>query len=65
MSVFFQDEYPEIYFQMGIAEQNMLSTATGFALGGKIAFSISFVVFSLGQPYDQIRSSIAIPNLNV
>lgn len=65
MSVFFQDEYPERYFQMGIAEQNMLSTAAGLALGGKVAFASSFAVFSSGRPYDQIRSSIAIPNLNV
>ncbi len=65
MSVFFEEEYPERYFQMGIAEQNMLSTAAGLALGGKIAFASSFAVFSSGRPYDQIRSSIAIPNLNV
>ena len=65
MSVYFQEEYPERYFQMGIAEQNMLSTAAGLALGGKVAFASSFAVFSSGRPYDQIRSSIAIPNLKV
>lgn len=65
MSVYFQNEYPERYFQMGIAEQNMISTAAGLSLAGKIPFASSFAVFSSGRPYDQIRSSIAIPNLNV
>jgi transketolase len=65
MSVYFQDKYPERYFQMGIAEQNMMSTAAGLALGGKIPFASTFAVFATGRPYDQIRSSIAIPNLSV
>lgn len=65
MSSLFGAAFPERYFQMGIAEQNMTSVAAGFALTGKIAFVNSFAVFASGRPYDQIRSSICIPNLNV
>ncbi len=65
MSCFFQNKYPERYFQMGIAEQNMASTSAGLALAGKIPFYSSFAVFATGRAYDQIRSSIAIPSLNV
>ena len=65
MSCFFQSEFPERYFQMGIAEQNMASTSAGLALAGKIPFFSSFAVFATGRAYDQIRSSIAIPGLNV
>ena len=65
MSKLFGAENPKRYFQMGIAEQNMLSTAAGLALAGKIPFANSFAVFSSGRPYDQIRSSICIPNANV
>lgn len=65
MSVLFGAEYPDRYFQMGIAEQNMMSVAAGLALAGKVAFANSFAVFATGRPYDQVRSSICIPNLNV
>lgn len=65
MSCLFQDAYPGRYFQMGIAEQNMMSTAAGLALGGKKPYASTFAVFATGRPYDQIRSSIAIPNLHV
>lgn len=65
MSNLFGDAYPERYFQMGIAEQNMASVAAGLALTGKTAFINSFAVFTSGRAYDQIRSSICIPNLNV
>jgi len=64
-SIMFGNAYPERYFQMGIAEQNMLSTAAGLALTGKIPFVSTFAVFASGRPYDQIRSSIAIPDLSV
>jgi transketolase len=50
---------------MGIAEQNMASTAAGFALAGMIPFIHSFAVFATGRVYDQIRNSICIPNLPV
>jgi transketolase len=64
-SVLFQAEFPDRYFQMGIAEQNMASTAAGFALAGMIPFIHSFAVFATGRIYDQLRNSICIPNLPV
>jgi transketolase len=64
-SAMFQAEFPDRYFQMGIAEQNMASTAAGFALSGMIPFIHSFAVFASGRAYDQIRNSICIPNLPV
>jgi len=64
-SAMFQAEFPDRYFQMGIAEQNMASTAAGFALAGMIPFIHSFAVFATGRVYDQIRNSICIPNLPV
>lgn len=65
MSNMFEAEYPKRYFQMGIAEANMMSVAAGLALTGHIAFASTFAVFATGRPYDQIRSSVAIPRLNV
>ena len=65
MSNMFESEFPERYFQMGIAEANMISVAAGLALTGHVAFANSFAVFASGRPYDQIRSSVAIPRLNV
>ncbi|MBR2698339.1 MAG: transketolase family protein [Clostridia bacterium] len=65
MSNMFDGAFPERYFQMGIAEANMISAAAGLALTGHIAFASTFAVFASGRPYDQIRSSVAIPRLNV
>ncbi len=65
MSVLFQAEFPNRYFQMGIAEQNMASTAAGFALAGMIPFIHSFAVFASGRAYDQLRNSNCIPNLSI
>lgn len=65
MSMMFGEKFPERYFQVGIAEQNMAAMAAGLALTGKTAFINSFAVFSSGRAYDQIRSSICIPCLNV
>lgn len=65
MSNMFQGAFPERYFEMGIAEQNMLSTAAGLALSGKIVFANSFAVFISGRAYDQIRQTISIGKLNV
>lgn len=65
MTYLFGDAYPDRYFQMGIAEQNMASVAAGLALTGKTAFINSFAVFASGRAYDQIRSSICIPKLDV
>ena len=65
MSNMFGAEFPNRYFQMGIAEANMISAAAGLALTGHIAYASTFAVFASGRPYDQIRSSVAIPRLNV
>jgi len=65
MSNMFQATFPERYFEMGIAEQDMLSTAAGLAVAGKIPFVSSFAVFVTGRAYDQIRQTIAIGKLNV
>jgi len=65
MSCLFKETFPERYFEMGIAEQNMASVSAGLALTGKMPFYSSFAVFASGRAYDQIRCSIAIPRLNV
>lgn len=61
----FSKEFPERFFDMGIAEQDMMSTAAGMATCGKIAFASTFAMFAAGRAYDQIRNSICYPNLNV
>lgn len=65
MSYLFQQAYPDRYFEMGIAEQNMLSTAAGLAASGKIPFCSTFAIFLTGKAFDQIRQTIAIGKLNV
>lgn len=65
MSILFQNAYPERYFEMGIAEANMASTAAGLSLTGKVPFINSFAVFSTGRCYDQLRQTISIAGLNV
>ena len=65
MSTLFQQAFPDRYFEMGIAEQNMASTAAGLALTGKVAFIGSFAVFASGRTYDQLRQTISIAKLNV
>lgn len=61
----FIDENPERFFQIGIAEANMMGIAAGLTLGGKIPFTSTFANFSTGRVYDQIRQSIAYSNKNV
>jgi len=61
----FAKHYPERFFDMGIAEQNMMGTAAGLALAGKIPCASTFAVFATGRAYDQIRNAIAYPGLNV
>lgn len=61
----FSKAFPERFFNMGIAEQNLLGTAAGLAASGKIPFASSFAVFAVGRAYDQIRNTIAYPHLNV
>ena len=61
----FAKKFPERFFDMGISEQDMLSTASGFATCGKIPYVSTFAVFAAGRAYDQIRNSICYPKLNV
>ena len=65
MGSLFEAAYPNRFYEMGIAEANMASVAAGLSLTGKIPFFASFAVFCPGRCYDQIRTSICIPNLNV
>lgn len=61
----FIDENPERFFQVGIAEANMMGIAAGLTIGGKIPFTGTFANFSTGRVYDQIRQSIAYSDKNV
>lgn len=61
----FAKEFPDRFFDMGVAEQNMLGTAAGLAAAGKIPFASSFAMFATGRAFEQIRNSIAYPKLNV
>ena len=61
----FAKAIPERFFDMGISEQDMISTAAGFSTCGKIPFAATFAVFATGRGYDQIRNSVCYPNLNV
>ncbi len=61
----FKQKFPERFFQVGIAEANMMSIAAGLATGGKIPFTGTFANFSTGRVYDQIRQSIAYSHKNV
>ena len=61
----FAKSFPERFFDIGIAEQDMISTAAGFATCGKVPYVSTFAVFATGRAYDQIRNSICYPNLNV
>ena len=61
----FGQKFPERFFNLGVAEQNMLGWAAGLAAANKVPFASTFAVFATGRAYDQIRNSIAVPNLNV
>ncbi len=61
----FEASFPERFFNMGIAEQNMLGVSAGMATCNKIPFVSTFAVFATGRAYDQIRNSICYPKLNV
>ncbi|NLW16506.1 MAG: transketolase family protein [Firmicutes bacterium] len=61
----FRDKYPERFFDLGIAEQDMVGTAAGLAMGGKIPFATTYGVFLAGRAWDQIRTTICYSNLNV
>ena len=61
----FHQKFPHRFFNMGIAEQDMIGTAVGLATTGKIPFVSTFAIFAVGKPWEQIRQSIANPNINV
>ncbi|WP_298517923.1 transketolase C-terminal domain-containing protein [uncultured Kordia sp.] len=61
----FKDNHPERFFQIGIAEANMIGIAAGMTIGGKIPFTGTFANFSTGRVYDQIRQSVAYSDKNV
>ena len=61
----FEKKYPDRFFQVGIAEANMMGIAAGLTIGGKIPFTGTFANFSTGRVYDQIRQSIAYSKKNV
>ena len=61
----FADRFPDRFFNMGISEQDMICTAAGMSLAGKISFACSFAVFVTGRCWEQIRQSVALPGVNV
>jgi transketolase len=61
----FRDQYPDRFFELGVAEQNMMSVAAGLALSGKVPFVSSFAVFSPGRNWDQLRVSVCYSKANV
>src|ERR1700712_5747639 len=61
----FKKDHPERFFQIGIAEANMIGIAAGMTIGGKIPFTGTFANFSTGRVYDQIRQSVAYSDKNV
>ena len=61
----FSKQFPNRFFEVGVAEQNMVTTAAGFALTGKIPFVTSYAVFSPGRNWEQIRTTICYNNVNV
>lgn len=62
---YFYKEFPHRFFQVGIAESNLVSVASGLAAGGKVPVAASFACFLLCNAYDQIRMGVAFPQLNV
>lgn len=61
----FKKAYPDRFFDMGIAEADMVATAAGLATCGKIPFASTFAVFATGRAFDQVRNSVCYPKLNV
>ncbi len=61
----FKHKFPERFFDMGIAEADMMGTAAGLAASGKIAFASTFAIFATGRAWEQIRNTICYANLNV
>ena len=61
----FKKKFPERFINTGIAEGNMMATAAGIASTGRVVFASSFAMFAAGRAFEQVRNSIAYPNLNV
>lgn len=64
-SAFFAEEFPDRFFNSGIAEQDMMGMAAGLALSGKTVFASTFAMFATGRAYDQVRNTIAYSNAGV
>ncbi len=65
MAQFFAEKFPDRHFNMGIAEQDLVDTAAGLAMAGKLPIAASFSIFLTGLAWQQIRNAICYPNLNV
>ena len=61
----FSKAFPNRFFNMGIAEQNLIGAACGFATAGKIPFASTFAMFATGRAFEVIRNSVCYPKLNV
>lgn len=61
----FGKRFPDRFFNLGVAEQDMVGTASGLALGGKIPFVSTFAIFATGRPWEQVRQSVCLCNRNV
>ena len=64
-TILFKEEFPDRHINMGISEQDLVGTAVGLALGGKIVYASSFAMFLAGRAYEQIRNSVCYPNIPV
>lgn len=64
-TAYFGEKFPDRFFNMGVAEQNMMATAAGLAASGKIVFASTFAIFATGRAWEQVRQSICLPRLNV
>lgn len=65
MTKYFAEKYPERFFNLGIAEANMVNVGAGFAVCGAVSLVHTFAVFAAGRVYDQVRNDVCYPNLNV
>ncbi len=64
-AIWFKEKFPERFFSMGVSEQDMMGTAAGLALSGKVAFTCTFGAFAAGRAWDQVRVSLAYMKTNV
>src|SRR4030042_1162507 len=64
-TLLFAQEFPDRFFNCGVAEANMVGTAAGLAASGKIPFASSFAIFETGRAWEQIRQSVCYPRMNV